>query len=112
MSEPGAEEVIESAMDREERAVAAIEKIATALLSLATLAARVVSHEWPVRTVARETTVTRLPNDLDRLKASLGSTGEATTEEWMQLGPRERELIEKSRESSKAKPETPKDGSS
>jgi hypothetical protein len=93
-------------IEQDERAM---EQIAFALTRIATIMEKRFEREFPTRS-PRDSTVTKLPTDLDRLRASQGSTGEQTTEEWMQLGPRERELIARSR--AEAKPETPEDGSS
>jgi hypothetical protein len=89
---PDADNILEEAGKREERAVLALEKLADALTVLATLSQRVVDRDYPVRTEPRDATITRIPTTEDRLRADQGATGE-TEEEWLELGPRERELL-------------------
>jgi hypothetical protein len=97
-------EIMES-VERDERAMeriaTAMESIADSYVAIYKLMAEGLEKFFPSKHEPRESTVTRLPNEEDRLRASLGSTGEQTNEDWMQLGPREREFVEKSSESAK-----------
>lgn len=75
----------------------AMERIATALTRIAIVMEARLANEFPPKHAPRESTFSRIPSSEDRLKAAQGSTGEATIEEWTELGPRERELVEKAK---------------
>lgn len=92
----GIESSIDQSLDHEERAVVALEEIAGAFTVLAKLASQWYDKLYPVK-VPRDATVTKIPNDDDLLRESLGGDGSETLEEWSDLGPRERSLAEKKR---------------
>jgi hypothetical protein len=74
--------------EQEERLVSAFESIASTFT-------RWYDRQFPNITVRTEeeklATFTKIPSEEDRLRESLGDTGEATTEEW--IGLREKEFI-------------------
>lgn len=76
-----------------ERISASLEKIAEALTRLAVVAEHAAYRQFPIKREAEDATITRLPTDEDKLRESLGDTGE-TFDEW--IGLREQELLDKS----------------
>jgi len=84
------------AMERDERAMerlaSASEVIAENVTLVVKLLARVVEHEYPVRTQPRDAVVTHIPGPEDELRASQGAS-EESTEDW--IGLREREILER-----------------
>jgi hypothetical protein len=86
-----------ASIEADERAMAriatALEIIAGAFSSWYNLESQRLKKEFPPKHEPRESTFTRIPTAEDRLRAAQGATGESI-EEWMQIGPRERELIE------------------
>lgn len=86
----------------EERIVQAFEHLVMALQSIALTLS--LPHPNSVRGPVRDIEITKPLSAEDKLRAAQGSTGEATTEEWMQLdddeeddgiGPRERAFMER-----------------
>lgn len=73
-----------------ERISASLEKIAEALTRLAVVAEHAVYRQFPIKREAEDATITRIPTDEDKLRESLGDTGE-TFDEW--IGLREQEVI-------------------
>jgi len=90
-----------ASIERDERAMeriaAAMESIADSYTAMYKLMAEGLDKVFPPKHEPRDAIVTRLLSDEDRLKASQGATGEATIEQWTELGPRERELVEKTK---------------
>lgn len=95
-------DVLES-MERDERAMEriaqAFEVVANTLVAWYKLEQQRFEREYPAHTIARESTFSRIPTAEEELKTAQGATGEKTIDEWMQLGPRERAVVEKSPES-------------
>ena len=69
-------------------------KIAFALDRVATIMEKRFEKEYPVKT-PRDATVTHIKSEEDELRESQGGTGEPLDEWLSDVGPRERELIEK-----------------
>jgi len=86
-------ERIASAMERQ---AGALESLAGTLVSWYKIDVQRLAHEFPAKSEPRESTYSRLPTTEDKLRAAQGETNQ-TTEEWMQLGPREREFVEKAK---------------
>ena len=89
-------EALDDSMHREERAVRALEGIADALTSWVKLEQARFEKEYPVK-VSKDVTITKIPSDEDRLRESLGDTGEPLAE-WLDIGDREREVIKKKKQ--------------
>ena len=77
---------------REERLTAAFESIAQSLVKLATLSENRFDKEYPARKVPQDVTLTRIPNEEDRIREDQGASDESI-EEW--IGIREKAVIEK-----------------
>ena len=76
----------------QERIAAALESLADSFAEYCKLYSARLDHEFPAKRSPRESTVTRLETEEDRLRKSLGDTGESL-DEWTTLGPREREVV-------------------
>jgi len=77
--------------ETEERLTVAFERIADALVRLATLSENRYVRDFPTKKAPQDVTLTRVPNEEDRLREDQGDTGE-TLEEW--IGIREKTVIE------------------
>lgn len=77
--------------NREERLTLAFERIADSLVKLATLSENRFDKDFPAKKVPQDVTLTRIPNEEDRIREDQGDTGE-TLEEW--IGIREKAVIE------------------
>jgi len=89
---------LEESLDRDTRAM---ERIADAFEQIAKLLAQFYEKMYPPSHEPRDVTLTRLPDSVDEIKANQGATTE-TTEEWLDIGPREREFNEKGPTTTKA----------
>lgn len=74
-------------------------QIAGAMTRLAEVAEKWYEKNYPDR-VPRETTVSKIPDEIDRLVASIGGDGDVPIEKWLELeeeevGPRERAVIQR-----------------
>ena len=79
-------------MERDERA---LERIADALNRLADVAEKFYSALYPVKRPVPESVVTVVTSDEEKeLEANIQGT-ESTLDEWRELGPREREFVER-----------------
>ena len=76
--------------NREERLTAAFESIANSLVKLATLSENRFDKEYPARKAPQDVTLTRIPNEEDRIREEQGQS-EETLEEW--IGIREKAVI-------------------
>ena len=83
--------------NREERLTLAFERIADSLVKLATLSENRFDKEYPAKKVPLDVTLTRIPNEEDRIREDQGATGEPL-EEW--IGIREKEVIERAKQQS------------
>ena len=83
---------------QEERLVAAVEAIATALTGIDDTHQKQFAKQWPEPKVPREAIFSRIPNEEDRLREQHGGADESL-EQWFDLGqeeatgPREREFL-------------------
>ena len=90
---------LEESLDRDTRAM---ERIADAFEQIAKLLAQFYEKMYPPSHEPGDLTLTRLPDSIDEIKASQGES-EESTETWLSdVGPREREFIEKSSTTSQA----------
>lgn len=84
-------------MERDEQAMeriaSAMEVIAESTVAMYKIMEARLEKEFPLKHEPRESTVTRIPTDEEKLRASQGATGEPLSD-WIQLGPREKELVE------------------
>lgn len=94
-----------------ERIATAFETIADTLDAMYKLQQERFDREYPTR-FPKDAVVTRLPTEEEKLARAQGATGESSLDEWMQIGPREREIIEESRKGAKPVIEKPKKRSS
>jgi hypothetical protein len=85
----------EEAIDRDTRAM---ERLADSFEMIAKLMAQFFDKMYPPSHEPRDVTLTRLPDTIDRIKEDQGAS-EESTEEWLDLGPREREVIERAKAS-------------
>ena len=70
-----------------------LERIAVAFERGATILEKWYEKLYPPKREPKDVTLTRIPSDLDRIKAEQGAS-EETTEEWLSdIGPREREYL-------------------
>jgi hypothetical protein len=87
---------IEEAIDKDERAMErvanALESIAESLAAWCILSQARFDRDYPAKREPRDITLTRIPSEEDKIKESQGAT-EETTDEWLDIGPRERELL-------------------
>ncbi len=82
---------IEEAVDKDERAM---ERMASAFESIAETLAKFYEKMYPPKHEPGDVTLSRLKNPTDLIKEAQGAT-EETTDEWLDIGPRERAFIEK-----------------
>lgn len=94
------ESAIDESMNHEERAVRAMEsmassfgEIAEALTVIGKLGSQWYEKLYPART-PKDATVTRIKTEEERKREDLGDTGESL-DEWQTIGPRELEVITK-----------------
>lgn len=105
-----AHELLDVAIAREERAVAAMEKIADALTDLATMSQRRLEYEYPTKPAPRDATVTHRKTEQEILEERSHASPE---EIESYIGPREQSVLDKqSAESSKRTGTAAKVGSS
>src|ERR1700726_1388562 len=76
-----------------------LERLANSFEQIAKLMAQFYEKMYPPKQDARDVTLTRLPDTVDRIKQDQGAT-EESTDDWLSLeeeiGPREKEFIAKS----------------
>lgn len=77
-----------------QRSAESMERIADAFEQMAKLLAQFYEKMYPPKHEPAELTLTRVKSPLDQIKEAQGSAPEETTAEWLDIGPRERQLIE------------------
>lgn len=70
-----------------------MERMADAFERMAELLAKFYEKMYPPKHEPRDVTLSRIPTAEDQIKESQGST-EETTDQWLDIGPRERALLE------------------
>lgn len=80
---------LEESLDRDTRAM---ERLADSFEMIAKLLAQFYEKMYPPKHEPRDVTLTHIPTQEDRIKEAQGSTSE-TTDEWLDIGPREREYL-------------------
>jgi hypothetical protein len=95
---------IEQELELLERDERALEKIASALDRMATIAEKFFDRLYPEKHVVRPATVTvvRTPAEADLEETIQGS--EPTLEQWKDIGPREKAFLEKEQAAKTTKP--------
>jgi hypothetical protein len=84
-------------LERDERA---LEKAASALERLATVAEKFYAALWPEKRIARDAKLSTVRTAQEEELAETIQGSERTLEQWQDIGPREREFIDKSKKSS------------
>ena len=83
---------IGDSIDADERAM---EKLARSMERIATVMENRYAQEYPEKRDVRDATITRIPNEEDRIRENHGASSQPL-EEWInELGPREREVLGK-----------------
>ena len=70
-----------------------LERIADAFEMIAKLLAQWYDQAYPPKHEPRDVTLTHIPTDIERVKEAQGAS-EETTDEWLDIGRREREFLE------------------
>jgi hypothetical protein len=80
-----------------ERDTRAMERIAAAFERIADQLAQFYEKMYPPKHDPGDVTLTKLKGPVDLIKEAQGAAPEETTEEWLDIGPREREFDERSK---------------
>ena len=81
---------LSESLDRDTRAM---ERLADSFERITDLMAKFYDKMYPAKHEPRDVTLTRIPTEEDKIREAQGAT-EETTDEWLDIGPRERAFIE------------------